>query len=212
MVRLWCVSFSLTTDERPTSEPVPAVVGRAMKYGSSLTMGRTLGWSQTYSITSPSCVAIRPTTLATSSAAPPPKPMTLSAPCALKAAAPAITCAQVGLPKTPSNTATCSPGRRVLNSAITGSAANALSVTMSGRLQPCSCRCAATPARAPAPKWMGVGKAKRVMVMVRGAGCQRKSDMLRRRAALVSKVSVVAQPWCWLNDAINASAKPMLSR
>jgi hypothetical protein len=54
---------------------------------------------------------ITPTTLATSSAAPPPKPITLSAPCALKAAAPAITCAQVGLPNTPSNTATSSPPR-----------------------------------------------------------------------------------------------------
>ncbi len=30
-VRLWCVSFSDTTDERPTSEPVPAVVGSATK-------------------------------------------------------------------------------------------------------------------------------------------------------------------------------------
>ena len=30
-VRLTWVSFSLTTDERPTSEPVPLVVGRATK-------------------------------------------------------------------------------------------------------------------------------------------------------------------------------------
>jgi hypothetical protein len=30
-VRLMCVSFSLTTDERPTSDPVPLVVGRATK-------------------------------------------------------------------------------------------------------------------------------------------------------------------------------------
>ena len=42
-VRLWCVSFSDTTDERPTSEPVPEVVGSATKCGSSLTIGRTCG-------------------------------------------------------------------------------------------------------------------------------------------------------------------------
>jgi hypothetical protein len=77
--RLRCVSFSLTTDERPTSEPVPEVVGSATKYGSALVMGRTCGWSHTYSRMSPSCVAAMPTTLATSSAAPPPKPITQSA-------------------------------------------------------------------------------------------------------------------------------------
>ena len=58
---------------------MPEVVGRATKYGSSATIGRTVGWSQTYSSTSPSCTAITPTTLATSSAAPPPKPITASA-------------------------------------------------------------------------------------------------------------------------------------
>ena len=30
-VRLWWLSFSLTTDERPTSEPVPEVVGSATR-------------------------------------------------------------------------------------------------------------------------------------------------------------------------------------
>ena len=55
------------------------------------------------------------------------------------------------------------------NSASTGSAPSALSVTISGRLQPASSRCCATSLRAPAPKWMGVGKEKRVMVMSFGA-------------------------------------------
>ena len=31
MTRFWCVSSSLTTLERPTSEPVPEVVGNATK-------------------------------------------------------------------------------------------------------------------------------------------------------------------------------------
>ncbi len=165
-VRLWCVSFSDTTDERPTSEPVPAVVGNATKCGSSCWIGRTLGWSHTYSSTSPGCVAITPTTLATSSAAPPPKPITLSAPCALNAAAPAITIAQVGLPKMPSNTATFSSRRWLLNSASTGSAASARSVTISGRFRPRSSRCGPTSLRAPAPNWIAVGKENCEMAMV----------------------------------------------
>ena len=123
-------------------------------------MGRTCGWSQTYSRMSPSCVAATPTTLATSSAAPPPKPMMQSAPCSLKALAPAITWAQVGLPNTPSKTTASSGARCERNSAITGSAASARSVTISGRLQPAAARCAATCLRAPAPKWMSVGKEK----------------------------------------------------
>ena len=101
ITRLTCVSSSLITLLRPTSLPVPEVVGKATKYGSAAAIGRTCGWSQTYSITSPGCVAIRPTTLATSSAAPPPIPTTQSAPCARYAAAPFITWLPVGLPKTP---------------------------------------------------------------------------------------------------------------
>jgi hypothetical protein len=43
ITRLTCVSSSLTTLERPTSEPVPAVVGNATKYGSSPSIGRACG-------------------------------------------------------------------------------------------------------------------------------------------------------------------------
>ena len=124
-----------------------------------------------------------PTTLATSSAAPPPKPITLSARCALNAAAPAITWPQVGLPNTPSNTATSSPARWLRNSASTGSAPSARSVTISGRLQPASSRCCATSRRAPAPKWMGVGKEKRVMVMGAAGGSESSSAVVAREAA-----------------------------
>ena len=42
-VRLWWLSFSDTTAERPTSLPVPAVVGSATKYGSGCVIARTLG-------------------------------------------------------------------------------------------------------------------------------------------------------------------------
>src|SRR5688572_93982 len=79
ITRLTCESSSLITLLRPTSLPVPEVVGSATKYGSTAVIGRTCGWSQTYSITSPGWVASRPTTLATSSTAPPPTPTTQSA-------------------------------------------------------------------------------------------------------------------------------------
>ena len=77
--------------ERPTSLPVPEVVGSATKYGSGRRSGAPADGPRRTRSTSPSCVAITPTTLATSSAAPPPKPITQSAPCARYAAAPAIT-------------------------------------------------------------------------------------------------------------------------
>ena len=88
-MRLTCVSSSEITEERPTSLPVPAVVGSATKCGRGFSIGRTFGWSQAYSSTSPGCTAISATTFATSSAAPPPKPITESAWCARKASTPA---------------------------------------------------------------------------------------------------------------------------
>ena len=51
------------TELRPTSLPVPEVVGKAMKYGSAAPIERACGWSQAYSITGPSSVASRPTIL-----------------------------------------------------------------------------------------------------------------------------------------------------
>ena len=81
MIFFTCESSSEITDERPTSEPVPLVVGSAMKWGRGRLMARRWGWSQAYSSTSPSCTASSATTFATSSAAPPPKPTTASALC-----------------------------------------------------------------------------------------------------------------------------------
>ena len=46
-VRFRWVSFSDTTAERPTSLPVPAVVGKATNQGSGRSIGRGCGWSQT---------------------------------------------------------------------------------------------------------------------------------------------------------------------
>ncbi len=43
MIFFTCVWSCEITEERPTSLPVPLVVGSAMKYGSGLVMGRTFG-------------------------------------------------------------------------------------------------------------------------------------------------------------------------
>jgi hypothetical protein len=166
-MRLTCVSSSETTAERPTSEPVPAVVGSATNQGTTSGIVRTFGWSHAYSSASPPAVPITPTIFATSSAAPPPNPTTLSARCARNAAAPALACATVGLPKMPSNTATSSPAARngSTKPVATGSFASARSVTTSGRFRPWSRRCGPTSLAAPGPKWMVVGNAKRSMVI-----------------------------------------------
>ena len=43
MIFFTCVTSSETTAERPTSDPVPAVVGSATKQGMGSVIGRTFG-------------------------------------------------------------------------------------------------------------------------------------------------------------------------
>ncbi len=81
MIRLTWVTSSEITALRPTSLPVPAVVGMATRCGTG-PMGRAPGISSSYSNRSPGWVAMRAIALATSSAAPPPTPTIESAPCA----------------------------------------------------------------------------------------------------------------------------------
>ncbi len=165
-----CVTSSEMTDERPTSDPVPEVVGTATKYGIGWSIGRTCGWSHAYSRTSPGCVPMSATALATSTAAPPPRPITASARCARNAAAPAITCDPTGLPEMPENAAASRPPNSAMNSDSKGSAAMPRSVTTSGRVTPALARCSPTSLRAPGPKWMVVGKPNFSMAMAREEG------------------------------------------
>jgi len=44
-IRLMWVSSSLMTELRPTSLPVPEVVGSATNHGTSVPIARTCGWS-----------------------------------------------------------------------------------------------------------------------------------------------------------------------
>src|SRR5512132_3438198 len=113
---------------------------------------------------SPGCFDISATALATSSAAPPPMPTTLSAACARNACAPARTWLRTGLPQTPENTAAFTPGSSRTNRSNTGNAASPRSVTIKGRVYPASIRCGAISLRAPAPNTIDVGKAKRCSV------------------------------------------------
>ncbi len=142
MMRLTWVTSSEITALRPTSLPVPAVVGMATKCGTG-PIGRAPGISSSYSNRSPGWVAISAMALATSSAAPPPMPTIESAPCAWKAATPASTCDFTGLPHTPSNGSGSSPpaARFATMSTKIGRAPTPLSVTTSGRLTSWARRC-----------------------------------------------------------------------
>ena len=145
---------------RPTSLPVPAVVGTATQYGSGRSTGRASGRPSSYSNRWPGWTAISATALATSRAAPPPMPTIASARCARNASTPALTCEATGLPATPENGAASSGESDASTSAKTGSAARPRSVTTSGRLRPCACRSSPMRRRAPGPKWIRVGKLK----------------------------------------------------
>src|SRR5688500_3328835 len=109
-----------------------------------------------------------PTIFATSTAAPPPKPITALALCVRYATPPASACDAIGLPNTPSNTATSSPAccSDTTHSRVTGSCASARSVTSSGRRLPSSARCLPTVAATPGPKWIAVGKLNVWMVLI----------------------------------------------
>ena len=138
-MRLTWVTSSEITALRPTSLPVPAVVGqghevrhRADRVGRRACRPR----SRT---ASPGWVASSATALATSSAAPPPMPTIESASCAAKAAAPATTCDSTGLPRTPSKISGSWPaGGQVGDQVGERRAARPTpeSVTTSGRLSP----------------------------------------------------------------------------
>ena len=152
-----CVVSSDITDERPTSLPVPAVVGSA-KMWKGLIIGRTCGWSQSVFKHRPlvhrhqrdGLGHIERGTAAETDDG-------IGAMCARCSSA-AIACEAVGLPQTPENTATSSPPRCDWNSPSIGKAATPLSVTTSGRDTPTDFKCSATSLRAPGPKWMVVGR------------------------------------------------------
>ena len=157
---LVCVASSVMTPARPTSEPVPAVVGTA-------TIGRMpLGSARVHQSPMSSkshigrvCPAMKAMTLPASSAEPPPSAITPSCRPAFSAASPASTFAATGLGFTSENTAAAMPASRSTSSArfTGGRVASRGSVTSSGRDMPAAATAAPSSAMRPAPKRTEVG-------------------------------------------------------
>ena len=154
------VARLVMTPARPTSEPVPAVVGTAttgaMPAGSARVHQSPTSSKSHMALVWPRMKAM---TLPASSAEPPPKATTPSWPPARSAASPAATLASVGLGFTSEKTATSSPAARIAWSALRamGSGATPGSVTMSGREMPAARQASPSSAIRPAPKRIAVG-------------------------------------------------------
>src|SRR4051812_22603316 len=143
------------TELRPTSLPVPAVVGMAMN-GARPSIGASHG-SVRQSGTSDATAAR--TILATSSALPPPKPITPSQAAPRKASAAPTTSASMGFGWTSEKTATFSPSTR-RNARKASVFRSPGSVTTSGLSQRTRASSTGSESRLPSPKTMRVGKAK----------------------------------------------------
>ena len=156
---VWVVS-SVITPARPTSEPVPAVVGTAM-IGAMPEGSARVHQSP---ISSKShigrlCPAMKATTLPQSSAEPPPKAMTPSLPLSRRTFSPSSTFAATGLAWTRSNSVTLSPSAAscAMASLIIGRPERPESVTSSGRSMPAARQACASSAMRPGPKRTAVG-------------------------------------------------------
>ncbi len=106
---------------RVTSEPVPAVVGMAIKGRGACVRLLPPPMTSRYSSTSPGLAARAAMALPASRALPPPKPMTRSLPAVLTAATPSRITSTVGSPETANNATCCaSRTRRSGSSAAAG--------------------------------------------------------------------------------------------
>ncbi len=148
------------TPARPTSDPVPAVVGTATT-GAIPAGSARVHQSPTSSKSHIGRVwpFMKATTLPQSSAEPPPKATTPSWPPARITSIPAATLASVGFGWTSWNTAAASPARFSASSARSaiGSGATPGSVTNSGLAIPAASHAAPSSAIRPAPKRIAVG-------------------------------------------------------
>ena len=160
MIFLVCVASSVITPARPTSLPVPAVVGIAM-IGAIASARARCHQSPTSSKSQSGRLwpAMNAITLPQSRALPPPRATTPSWLAAWNARTPASTLAATGLERTSVNSpGSWPPARRISSSAsVTGSSASPGSVTTSGRRSPACSQARAALARLPAPKTTVVG-------------------------------------------------------
>ena len=148
------------TPARPTSEPVPAVVGTAtigaMPAGSARVHQSPTSSKSHIGRVWPRMKAM---TLPASSAEPPPKATTPSWPPSRIAASPAATLASVGFGWTSAKTAAGSPAAARAPSArqVISSLASPGSVTKSGRVIRAAAQASASSSIRPGPKRMAVG-------------------------------------------------------
>ena len=156
---VWVASFVMTP-ARPTSEPVPAVVGTATIGAIASEFARVhQSPISSKSHTGRVWPAWKAMSLPRSSAEPPPKAMTPSCLPFLKAAMPAVRLESTGLGFTSENTA-CGifASARIFSvEATTGSLARPGSVTKSGRLMPAKASASGSSLMRPAPKRTVVG-------------------------------------------------------
>ncbi|MNF39991.1 hypothetical protein D3C85_604260 [compost metagenome] len=160
MMRLMCSASSVITEARPTSEPVPAVVGTATTGAMPATSTRLqLSPTSSKSHSGRFWPTIRAMALPASSAEPPPKAITPSWPPALKAATPSITLCPVGLPLIAENSPALRPSSRHCSRAwsISDRAARPGSVTSSGALMPRARQACGSSLMRPAPTRIEVG-------------------------------------------------------
>jgi hypothetical protein len=153
------VSRSVATALRPTSLPVPAVVGSAIIGGRGPSTFALPPRASSYSERGPSCVAHSRTSLPTSSALPPPSAITTSAFSSTNALVAAAASSSVGLPATRSNTATLRPpfSSAACTVATKPALATPGSVTISARLAPSFLASGPHALVAPSPNTMRVG-------------------------------------------------------
>jgi hypothetical protein len=153
------VSRSVATALRPTSLPVPAVVGNAIIGGSGPVIFALPLRASSYSASGPVCVAHSRTSLPMSSALPPPSATTRSALASTNALVAAAASSSVGLPATRSNTATDSPAfsSACCTPVIKPALATPGSVTISACLPPSFCASGPHSLTAPSPNTMRVG-------------------------------------------------------
>ncbi len=155
-----CVLSLPITPARPTSDPVPAVVGTAMigniPSGSArVHQSPTSSKSQIGRV----CPDIKAITLPTSSAEPPPNAITPSWSPACKATTPSVTFLSMGLLLTSEKTLMPSPAclHALTASRNIGNSTRPPSVTSNGRLIPSDTQTSGNSLIRPAPKRMSVG-------------------------------------------------------
>src|SRR5260370_5283325 len=182
------VSSRVITPARPTSEPVPAVVGTAMIGATPSVLARVhRSPMSSKSQTGRDCATMKATHLPTSSAEPPPTATTPSWPPALKASIPARRFDSVGLACTSEKMLIGIPASQMrwAMPATRSVSASPLSVTSNGLAIPCVLHASGSSAMRPTPVMTRVGKFQAPVIST-AMSCSRCSMRRRKDCSGVS--------------------------